>query len=57
MAQTVEPCLVPVTSPIGAVEDVYNAVYVDGDFVDTPMLTGRGAGEGPTASSVVGRYC
>lgn len=49
----VEPCLVPVKSALAAVEDVYNAVYIDGDFVDTPLLTGRGAGEGPTASSVV----
>lgn len=51
--QLVEPCLVPIGSPLGAIEDVYNAVYVEGDYVDTPLLTGRGAGEGPTASSVV----
>ncbi len=51
--QIVEPCLVPIGSPLGAIEDVYNAVYVEGDYVDTPLLTGRGAGEGPTASSVV----
>ncbi len=51
--QMVEPCLVPVSSPMGGVEDVYNAVYVDGDFVETSLLTGKGAGEGPTASSVV----
>ena len=49
----VEPCLVPNHSPLGAIEDVYNAVYVDGDFVDTPLFTGRGAGKGPTASAVV----
>lgn len=51
--QILEPCLVPINSAIGAIEDVYNAVYVDGDFVETPLLTGKGAGEGPTASSVV----
>lgn len=51
--QSVEPCLVPIGSPLGSIEDVYNAVYVDGNFVDTPLLTGKGAGEGPTASSVV----
>ena len=51
--QVVEPCLVPINSSLGKVEDVYNAVYVDGDYVQDPLLTGRGAGEGPTASSVV----
>ena len=50
---SVEPCLVPASSPLGAIEDVYNAVFVEGDFVDTPLLTGRGAGAGPTASAVV----
>lgn len=51
--QVLEPCLVPINSPMGIVEDVYNAVYVEGDFVETPLITGKGAGEGPTASSVV----
>lgn len=51
--QVMEPCLVPITSPMGTVDDVFNGVYVDGDYVDTPLLTGRGAGEKPTASSVV----
>lgn len=53
IAQMVEPCLVPEGSPIGAVEGVFNAVYVDGDFVDTGLAVGRGAGAGPTASAVV----
>lgn len=51
--QILEPCLVPEGSPIGGVEDVYNAVYIDGDFVGTQLLTGRGAGSGPTASAVL----
>ncbi len=51
--QSVEPCLVPIQSALGAVEGVFNAVYTDGDFVDKTMMEGRGAGEGPTASSVV----
>lgn len=51
--QILEPCLVPIGSPMGIVEDVFNAVYVEGDFVETPLLTGKGAGEGPTASSVM----
>ena len=53
ISQTVEPCLVPISSPLGGIEDVYNAVFIEGDFVETPLLTGRGAGEGPTASAVV----
>jgi len=53
IVQGVEPCLVPAGSSIGSVEGVYNAVYVDGDFVNTGLATGRGAGEGPTASAVV----
>ncbi|MCB9989232.1 MAG: homoserine dehydrogenase [Rhodospirillales bacterium] len=53
ISQSVSPCLVPEDSPIAAVEGVFNAVEVTGDFVDTGLLVGRGAGEGPTASSVV----
>ncbi len=51
--QRVHPCLVPVGSGIAAVEGVFNAVMVEGDAVGTVVLTGRGAGEGPTASAVV----
>jgi homoserine dehydrogenase len=51
--QSMEPCLVPINSSLGAVEGVFNAVYTEGDFVDKTMMEGRGAGEGPTASSVV----
>jgi homoserine dehydrogenase len=53
IAQTMEPCLVPADAPLGSVEGVFNAVFVEGDFVDRAMLEGRGAGQGPTASSVV----
>lgn len=51
--QVLEPCLVPKDSSLGSVEGVYNAVHIDGDFVDTGYLVGRGAGEGPTASAVM----
>ncbi len=51
--QTMEPCLVPINSALGSVESVFNAVMMDGDYVDKVMMEGRGAGEGPTASSVV----
>lgn len=50
--QRVHPCLVPSSAPIASVEGVYNAVVFEGDFVDTLMMEGRGAGRGPTASAV-----
>ncbi len=53
VVQSVEPCLVPEDSTMGAVEGVFNAVFVEGDFVDTGLAVGRGAGQGPTASAVV----
>lgn len=53
IAQSLEPCLVPIDAPLGTVEGVFNAVFVEGDFVDRAMLEGRGAGQGPTASAVV----
>jgi homoserine dehydrogenase len=53
IVQSVEPCLVPAEDPLGSIEDVYNAVFVEGDFFETPLLTGRGAGGGPTGSAVV----
>ena len=52
--QRVHPTLVPKDSAIGEVSNVTNCVCVDGDFVGKVMLVGPGAGEGPTASSVIG---
>ncbi|MBY0338988.1 MAG: homoserine dehydrogenase [Acetobacteraceae bacterium] len=49
----VHPCMVPLASPIAAVEGVFNAVLAEGDAVGRVMLQGRGAGAGPTASAVV----
>src|SRR5690606_35370750 len=51
--QMVEPCLVPEDSTMGAVEDVFNAVFVEGDFVDAGLAVGLGAGAGPTPAGVV----
>lgn len=53
LEQRVHPCMVPLSAPIAHIEGVFNAVVCDGDFVDTVMQEGRGAGEGPTASAVV----
>jgi homoserine dehydrogenase len=51
--QRVHPCMVPVDTPIAAVEDVFNAVVAEGNFVGRTVFEGRGAGAGPTASAVV----
>jgi homoserine dehydrogenase len=49
----VHPCMIPEAAPLARVDGVYNAVVVEGDFAGRVMLEGRGAGAGPTASSVV----
>ena len=51
--QRVHPCMVPLDAPIAHIEDVFNAVVVHGDHVGTTMYEGRGAGAGPTSSSIV----
>ncbi|MBN9503493.1 MAG: hypothetical protein BGO01_11450 [Armatimonadetes bacterium 55-13] len=50
----VHPTLIPKNHPLAAVNDVYNALWVHGDFVGDLMFSGRGAGSDPTASAVVG---
>lgn len=49
----VHPCMVRLGTPIAQVDGVFNAVVIDGDFVDRVVHEGRGAGERPTASAVV----
>lgn len=50
----VHPALLPKSHPLAAVNDVYNAIFIRGDAVGDVMFYGRGAGELPTASAVVG---
>lgn len=50
----VHPAFIPNTHPLAAVNDVFNAVFVRGDAVGEIMHYGKGAGEQPTASAVVG---
>lgn len=50
----VNPMFIPLSNPLAEVDDVYNAVYIEGDMSGKIMLYGRGAGSGPTASAVVG---
>lgn len=48
------PMMIPESHPLANVNDSFNAVFVHGDAVDDAMFQGRGAGEFPTASAVVG---
>jgi len=48
------PMLIPTNHLLAGVNDSFNAVFVHGDAVDDVMFQGRGAGEFPTASAVVG---
>lgn len=50
----VHPMLIPSSHPLASVSDAFNAVFVHGDAVDDTMFYGRGAGELPTASAVMG---
>lgn len=49
----VHPAFLPLTHPLAAVNDVFNAIFVSGDAVGETMFYGRGAGEMPTASAVM----
>lgn len=54
LEQTMTPCLVPAVSPLGQLQGGTNMVVVEGDQVGQVVLRGAGAGEGPTASAVMG---
>lgn len=49
----VHPTLVPKAHPLASVNDVYNAILIEGEPVGQVMFFGPGAGSGPTASAVV----
>jgi homoserine dehydrogenase len=50
----VHPTLIRKTHQLATVGDVYNALWIHGDFVGDLMFSGRGAGSDPTASAVIG---
>ena len=50
----VHPALIPKKHILASIKDTYNAVYFYGNYVGEIMSFGRGAGDKPTASSVVG---
>ena len=48
-----QPSFLSKTHILASVHDVFNAVAVKGDHLGESLFYGRGAGQGPTASSVV----
>ncbi|MDD8022067.1 MAG: homoserine dehydrogenase [Paracoccaceae bacterium] len=54
LEQRMTPCLVPASSPLGQLQGGTNMVVLEGDSVGQIVLRGAGAGEGPTASAVMG---
>ncbi|MGR3617057.1 MAG: homoserine dehydrogenase [Paracoccaceae bacterium] len=57
LEQRMSPCLVPADSPLGQLKGGTNMVVIEGDAVEQVVLRGPGAGEGPTASAVMGDIC
>ena len=53
MAAGVEPMLVPAENQLAGVDDVFNAVLMQGDMLGDVVFYGKGAGKLPTASAVV----
>jgi homoserine dehydrogenase len=54
LVQTMQPSLVPDASPLAQLEGGTNMVVLEGDAVGQIVMRGAGAGEGPTASAVMG---
>ncbi len=50
----VHPTMIPSSHLLADVRGVYNAIYVDADFLGPTLYYGQGAGRRPTASAVVG---
>lgn len=50
----VHPVFIPSSHPLAAVYNEFNAIFVEGDAVGETMFYGKGAGDLPTASAVVG---
>ena len=50
----VHPTLIPEEHPLANVNDVYNAIFIEGDAIGQTMFYGPGAGQMPTGSAVVG---
>ncbi|MDF2879943.1 MAG: homoserine dehydrogenase [Clostridiaceae bacterium] len=51
---SVHPAMIPKIHPLANVNDSFNAIFIKGNAVGDLMLYGRGAGDLPTGSAVVG---
>ena len=49
----VAPMIIKPENPLFSVNDVFNAIFVRGNFIGDVMFYGSGAGKLPTASAVV----
>ncbi len=50
----VHPTMIPQDHLLASVKNEFNAVYVTGDAVGSMMFYGKGAGQMPTASAIIG---
>ncbi|WP_083189802.1 homoserine dehydrogenase [Orenia metallireducens] len=50
----VHPTLLPQEHPLAKVDDVFNAIFIEGDAIGEAMFYGPGAGQMPTGSAIVG---
>ncbi len=57
LEQRMHPCLVPATSPLGQLDGGTNMIVIESSAAEQIVLSGPGAGEGPTASAVIGDVC
>ncbi len=53
VAVSARPFVVKQGNPLYGIDDVYNGITVDGDYLDKVTFIGKGAGKLPTASAVV----
>ncbi|MFA5519469.1 MAG: homoserine dehydrogenase [Spirochaetota bacterium] len=49
----VHPTMIPQSHPMASVRNEFNSIMFDTDMADAVVLTGKGAGSKPTASSVI----
>jgi len=51
--QRVHPCLIPNNLDVANIDDVTNAIVVDGKPIGRTIYEGPGAGKGPTSSAII----
>lgn len=49
----VAPMFLPVSNPLAVADDVFNAIFVEGNALGPSMFYGQGAGKLPTASAII----